>query len=197
MRAVAIMMEKAQTDEASNQITDQIMDALEPIITQLQGDINTIRETSQHIETTADIASKAAEDFKDDIRDIQSQLTQSAKDITNAARAGSTNTANANGRMTPTNGTGAIPRMSYATVTKMQVPQQHDEVIARAAGRERHLLIDVAKDTQGGIAEGLSELELVEKANLTINLMGSVAATRPGGGKIFEGAQRLARGGVL
>jgi hypothetical protein len=43
----------------------------------------------------------------------------------------------------------------------------------------------------------LTEKELVMKANLAIQMMGLGAADKPVGERLFVGAQRMARGGIL
>lgn len=86
---------------------------------------------------------------------------------------------------------------TYATVTQAHTPPKHSEVLAKAQGRERQVLVDWEERAGDEATNSMTEKELVKKANTTIELMGIEAEDRPNQGEMFVGAQRLQKGGIL
>jgi hypothetical protein len=88
-------------------------------------------------------------------------------------------------------------RPTYAAVTQVQVPPRHAEVMARSQGRDKQVLIEGVEGTNNEDLQRLTERELVDKAETTLELMGLMAADKPEEGRMFVGAQKLQRGGIL
>jgi hypothetical protein len=167
IKAIVILLEGKLTDMIVEETTRKIMQAITPTVEKLMQEIDRMNTVTEELQAKVSTLEEARND------DPPQNPT--------------------NGEPNPT----APRRMTYATVTQVHVPPQHAAVMARSQGHERQVLI---KGNQGHKANGLRELnerQLIEKANLVVELMGEAVVDKPQEGNIFLGTQKLPRGGVL
>jgi hypothetical protein len=193
VRAVAIIMEELQVDKAAERLAEMLAEKLEPTITQLRKQSDNIDSATEGIRTAAISNTGTLEEFRDDVQGMCERLKEVAEELEEGIDQRNENSEQCTND--PTHSTGRP--LTYATVAQVHVSAQHEEVMARTHDREKYILLDKAGTTDGGVADGMTEKELVAKANMAVELMGVQAEDRPGGGKIFVGAQRMIKGGVL
>jgi hypothetical protein len=84
--------------------------------------------------------------------------------------------------------------VTYAAVLRGNVLFSHPNTLARARSRERQLLIDRDPRTEQNMLDGLTEQELVAKANEAVDQIEQTNGLEDGG---CIGAKRLANGGIV
>ncbi|KAH9914846.1 uncharacterized protein B0H18DRAFT_849609, partial [Fomitopsis serialis] len=85
---------------------------------------------------------------------------------------------------------------TYAAAIQHQLPITHATTMARESVKGRQMLIDVKSRTRED-GTPLTELELVTKANLALDMMANEGEMVAPGGARFVSAQKLKNGGIL
>jgi hypothetical protein len=190
MRAVALMMDHMQAAEVAERVTGKVADKLQPMIETLTNLTEAAGKAVEDLRAAAESSTRTMDVFREEAQTIKEAISGAAEELGEVNR---------NRREdTDQNDTGRTqnqPAMTYATVTKVQVTPQHEEVIARTHSREKQVLIEDMGE--GGATGDMTERELVAKANMTVELLGVQAADRPAGENLFVGAKKLMRGGIL
>jgi len=86
---------------------------------------------------------------------------------------------------------------TYADQVKKAIPTPHVSAIAKGEMQKRRVLLVRAIGMEGEVMGDLTEKKMVEKANLALEMMGTLAKEKPDKAK-FVGASRMnGTGGVL
>jgi hypothetical protein len=187
---VALMLEETQAAQTTEMITTKVLEAINPLV-------NELTSIAEEMRTATISQADTIEEFRDETRgtcEAMKEAIQELADQTEKARV--ERELDAQGASTGMANTGTEQRPTYASITQVHTPPRHAEVIARSQGRERQVLIEWGDKAANNTA-GLTEKELVAKANEALELMGDEPGDRPEAGNLFIGAQRLQRGGVL
>lgn len=191
MRAIALMIDDMQAAEVAERVTGKVVDKLNPLMESLTNLTEAVGKATEELQAAAISSTRTMDVFREESQTIRENIIGAVEELEERASRNRANDTDQNNAGHPQH----HQAMTYATVTRIQVTPQHEEVIARTQSRDKQVLID---DIGEGVATGdMTERELVAKANMTVELMGIEAADKPTGEKLFVGAKKLARGGIL
>lgn len=185
IRAVAFAMGELESVDLAKNIVDSITKVLEKPLATLSSTVEKVNEAADTLRGSANSVTGTIEEFREECTRSAQQVTEAAEGLAsqqhNSSPPNSSNTA------------------SYADAAKngarVSLPPEYAAVAARNVSRSRQILIDKLPGSNSTL-DKLTELELVAKANLTLDCMGLEATDRPEGTE-FVSVRRLANGGVV
>lgn len=187
MRAVAFLMEQLSRDQSVDDIASVVIEKLNKHMENLDNTEKVISEATGELKATAQSNTGVLEEFREECHGLTTQLTEAATGLAEQA------TQSIEKHTVQTAQAGPA---TYANVVQQQTTQRHAASIARGDLLSRQILIDKAPGvTTNGLAD-LTEKQLVEKATITLDLMGIEASDAPEEVK-FVCAQILRGGAVL
>ena len=189
-RALAFLIDEA----SQKQIADVIMDHIEKSLDTVLGHVKTtLEEVSSDLSSAAISATNTMDEFHDECHKLTEELAEAAGAVVETAGAMPILQGTWNKDPVPDGGLG-----TYANMARKMVPLMHADTIARGEMQKRWVrLVKAAGLEVDGVVE-LTEKQLVEKANVALDLMGLQAEDKPDG-TIFVGATKLrgAAGGAM
>jgi uncharacterized protein YoxC len=168
VRAVAILLTDEAAKDTSAAVLQYVEKSLGPVFTKVDEVIDAVRDIADTTRSAADEASMAVDEICS-VQRIRGELREEARE---EAATGAT----------------------YAAALKGNVPLSHPSNLARARARERQILIDRDPRADHNTLGGLSERELVAKANEALTQLGE---PNPLEEVSFVGAKILTNGGVV
>jgi hypothetical protein len=221
IRGIAFLVEKEAVLRTASMIASEVNEQIHETITQVAANIEDLREAIDHIKTATGgvetMVQNAQEQLEATVWSMQGELeatvrnTQEEIDAVvdrltqnknkNDTNPQTTQQTNEEPQLQP-HTTAAPPSlhplmMTYAAVAQQQIPPTHLAAITWGEANDKQIVVQKDPTTTRDEAfEKLTEKELVEKANITLTLMGQQAADAPADTH-FVGAKKLRNGNVL
>lgn len=173
MRAIAICMEKVSMEHVASKITESVLEAIHP----------TMSDTMDTVNNWTSNANKILEEAKDEYKEIAQKVETIVEKMT---RLNTERPSDA----THTNTT------EKGTMNTRTLDLGHTEALAKGEKRGRQVLVDATEDSRSNeTLRNLTEKLLVEKANMALSIAGDEEG-KPADAK-FTSARKLNNGGIL
>jgi hypothetical protein len=188
MRAVAFILNSITNDSIIESITLVVASRLDDHFAQLKVIETNLLEQEDQLRAAATLATNTIEDFRADMDGIMERLEDASKAVNTAAET-------VQARQSATR---ASPPASYAVAVRaiVPIPPEHAASIVKGDVFDRQIIVARDPSAQGDVLAMLTEKELVEKAKITLDLMGMAAADRPDD-LAFVGVRRTQAGSIL
>jgi hypothetical protein len=188
MRAVAFILNSITNDSIIASITSVVASRLDDHFAQLKVIETNLLEQEDQLRAAATSATNTIEEFRADMDGITEQLEDASKAVNTVAE-----TVQAGQSVMR-----ASPPASYAAAVRaiVPIPLEHAASIIKGDIFDRQIIVAQDPSAQGDVLAMLTEKELVEKAKITLDLMGMAAADRPDD-LAFVGARRTQAGSIL
>lgn len=210
IRAVAILIQDVAADQIAEEIATRVQEKLEGHMQVLREGLEDMREVATQVRDTIGEVKGSIDEVReqsqeaaittagtmDELSDQVMMMTEVNARLHRYADGAETREKTAAERqgVEPTTQQPTLTT-SYARAAGLHIPTAHLTVISRGETNDRQVLIQRG-EMEAAAADGLSDKELVEKANVTLTLMGTQADDAPVGSK-FIGAKRLRNGNIL
>ncbi|KAF8231878.1 hypothetical protein L208DRAFT_1274819 [Tricholoma matsutake] len=188
-RALAFLIEEVSQKQIAGMITDHIEKLLDTMLGRVK---TTLEEVMSDLSSAAISATNTMDEFCDECHKLTEELTEVAEAV--AETVGAVPILQSIRDEGPVPGRGG----TYVDMAKKMVPPMHADMIVRGEMQKQWVqLVKPAGLKVDGVVE-LTEKQLVEKANVALDLMGLQAEDKPDGTR-FVGATKLrgAAGGAM
>ena len=188
MRAVAFILNGITNDSVVESIALAVTGHLDDHLAQLKVIETNLLEQEDRLCTAATLATNTIKEFWVDVDRITEQLEAASKVVNTVAET----------VQAEQSATRAPPPASYAGAVReiVPIPLEHAASIVKGDIFDRQIIVAQDPDAQGDVLATLTEKELVEKAKITLDLMGIAAADRPDD-LAFVGTRRTQTGSIL
>ncbi|KAG2742527.1 hypothetical protein P692DRAFT_20673938, partial [Suillus brevipes Sb2] len=187
LRAIAIILNEIEQTIDTNNIIDKLS-AL------LGGPVATLDEK---VGTLANLAESHATALEKTVTEVSKQLAESIVDIGKAVeKTSQTHTHTHTHQQNENSNGGSEGPRSYAAVTKTGIPAQLTKLLSRSEAQSRQILIDRRSYQEANDLKDLTEVQLVAKAELALELMSKAGIELPENIAILS-ARKLPHGGIL
>jgi hypothetical protein len=189
--ATAILINDYATQNLVSEIVATVKNQLQEHLDSFSANVETMRDAVEHVTGAAkDITGKLGE-FNDGLQESADQLAQATQELTEKTT--ENNKASTNKEHTIEK---YLQLETYANAAKQRIPPAHEAIIAKGYQSDKQILIRKDPAAADNALATLSEIELVTKANTTIDLMGEDNFDMPPG-TAFVGAKKLRNGNVI
>ncbi|KAF8805088.1 hypothetical protein BYT27DRAFT_7105687, partial [Phlegmacium glaucopus] len=189
-RALAFLIDEAHQKQLVGMMSDLVEKSLNTVLGCAKSDME---EASGNLVAAAISATNTMEEFREECQ----RLTADLKEAADGAAGAVEEIARERGDERQVKSPGLTGGGTYADQVRKVLPPMHAVVIARGERQKRRVRL---VKTPGLEADGLAELtekQLVEKANMALDLMGPQGEAKPEG-TCFVGANKLnGAGGVM
>ncbi|KAF8800489.1 hypothetical protein BYT27DRAFT_7200088 [Phlegmacium glaucopus] len=189
-RALAFLIDEAHQKHLLGTITDLVE---KTIITVMGSTKSDMEEASEKLLSAATSATNTMDEFREECQRLTADLKEAVEGVAVVAE----NMSGGRGNERQEKSQGLMGGGTYADQVRKALPPMHAVAIVRGELQKRRVrLVKTAGLEADGLAE-LTEKQLVEKANMALDLMGPQAENKPEGTR-FVGANKLnGAGGVM
>lgn len=176
IRAVAFIIRENANTEAADDITQAVLEGIRGPAKALAASLAVIEIASDTLTETAASLGHATANFRAECATNNQRISETVEKLGEA--------------------TGPTQRTYTDATQPPRLPAAHADVISRGDARARQILIDKLPNALTSELADMSEIQLVLKADLAVEMMGVAAGDRPAGMK-FQGVMKLSNGGVV
>lgn len=189
-RALAFLIDEAHQKQLAGMMSDLVEKSLNTVLGSAKSDME---EATSNLLSAAISATNTMEEFREECQRLTADLKEAADGVAETIGEAPRGRMNERREKSP----GSIEGGTYADRVKKTTPPMHAVAIARGEMQKRRVRLVKAAGLEGdGMAE-LTEKQLVEKANVALDLMGLQAEDKPEGTR-FVGVSKLnGAGGVM
>lgn len=187
-RALAFLIDEASQKQLMDTIAKQVEEALDSAMKNVKA---TLEENTNDLSAAAISVNNTIDEFRYECNRLTEELTEAATAVTESVEAtASQNTQNVEA--------GRERGKSYADMARKAVPPMHAGMVAKGETQKRRVRLVKATGLETDGMAGLSERQLVEKANLALDMMEEQTEEKPNETR-FVGATKLrgAAGGAI
>jgi hypothetical protein len=185
--AIAILITDQAAQNVANDIVTMVKIQLQEHLDTFTTNVETMRDAVEHVTDAAKVVTGKLSEFNEGFQESADHLAQATQELAEktAENADSAKERNLSQHLT-----------TYASALQQQIPPAHEAMIAKGDQSAKQLLIRKRPNTTDNALDILTELELVAKANTTLDLMDTEAHEMPPG-TAFVGARKLRNGSIL
>lgn len=188
--AIAVLINDYATQCMVSDIVTAVKTQLQEHLDTFTSNVETMRDAVEHVTGAAKEMTGKLSDFNDGFQESAEQLAQATHELTEKA-ADTSKPAN----KAPELGLEHYLK-TYANAAKEHIPPAHEAIVAKGYQSAKQIIIRKDPKSADNALTNLSEIELVAKANTTIDLMGTENFDMPPG-TAFVGAKKLRNGNIM
>lgn len=190
--AIAILIEDQAVSKTASEIVQEVKSQLQEYLDTFVGNVDTMRDAVEHVTSAAKEVTGKLNEFNDGFQVSAEHLAQATQDLVDKTAENNTTQMDRGATNQPRSYANAIHQHQQ----QQQIPASHEYAIAKGNQAAKQFLIRKNPSATDNALDSLTELELVAKANTTIDLMDKTALEMPPD-TVFVGARKLRNGNVL
>lgn len=190
--AIVVLINDYATQQTVSDIVTAVKTQLQEHLDTFTSNVETMRDAVEHVTGAMKEMTGKLSEFNDGFHESAEHLVQATQELTEKAALADNNK--------PTN-KGPEPGLehylkTYASATKEHIPPAHEAIVAKGYQSTKQIIMRKDLKANDNTLANLSEIELVAKANTTIDLMGTENFDMPPGTS-FVGAKKLHNGNIM
>ena len=147
------------------EVTTAVKTHLQEQLESFNENMETMRDAVEHIMEAAKEITDKMNEFKDKFQETSEKLAQTSQDLADKTQEA----------ITQDHTTQDACPATYATIAQQHIPMAHLTIITRGETDDKQILIQKDTNTNSNTLENLTEKDLVEKANMVLDIMGMEA----------------------